>query len=326
MADDSDTLKERNIESGKDSPNIQKLPLHKRSVCIMNLPSGVTEEEIEPLFKEYGTIDGIRIPLNSVGLPKGHAFVQYSSQGQALKAVNALKEIELHGKKCPLRLSNAPNPKQNKQMQFNDRSSKEYSPYERDSRDYTPYDRDTKSYGQYDREYMQREQRPLVPPPPLPLPPQPYYDPRINIRRIPAQPMGIPMRQQFPQRAFIDPRSIDFIREQENSMIMQQIERNRILERERTLLAYERQLKQKEIELSLRDHQIQQHYLLNYANPITPDVSTAIQAAHILQMHQSAQISQQQLLQAQLAQMQSFQANDQNNFKDPKQSSKSVYY
>ena len=89
-------------------------------------------------------------------------------------------------------------------------------------------------------------------------------------------------------------------------------------------MVLERQLKQKEFELSLRDQQIQQQYLLNYQNPLATDVNTAIQAAQLLQLQQTTQ--QQQLIQAQIAKMQQMQNSTQQNYHESNQNQKSAYF
>ena len=218
----------KNGELNRDSANFPKIPLYKRSVYIGNIPHETTEKDLEPFFKEFGTIEGIKIPLNANGTPKGHAFIQYLSQGQALKAVNELKEIELHGKICPVRMASIPN--QDKQRKPNQRES---SQRERNS-----YDRSSNDYPPKEREYQQRDQRPLPPP----LPPQAIqqqsslYDPRFPDRRLPLPPVSSqlrpPLPPPFPDRRFLDPRALNMIREEEaRKRLLQQIERDRMIQR-----------------------------------------------------------------------------------------------
>ena len=246
-----------------------KDPLHKRSVFIGNLPPEAIDTDIEKIFRPYGTIEGIRIPRNH-GTSRGHAFVQFETHGQAVRALTELGSIKLHGRTCYLRLAE-PGPSE-------DRNGKRET-----------YDRDR------DRD---REARRASPPRNEPV--------RYNDRDIDAMPRRPPMG--YDER-IIPGALVNYYREAERrKILMEQMQRERMRQRERSLYEYEMQLKQREMELSLRDQQIIQQQLMMNLPPPAPDLTAAYQA-QLLQMQSSNQLAQQQILQAQMAQLQPNQQN-----------------
>ncbi len=65
-----------------------------------NLPFSATREDIEEVFEPYGPIDDIHIVTDrETQRPRGFAFVTLTEKSQAIKAVEALNESEMEGRK-----------------------------------------------------------------------------------------------------------------------------------------------------------------------------------------------------------------------------------
>ena len=58
-----------------------------RELFIGNLPSSATEDQIKGIFQKFGTVEQVRIPRNMVGKSKGAAFITFSSQVEAMAAL-----------------------------------------------------------------------------------------------------------------------------------------------------------------------------------------------------------------------------------------------
>ncbi len=65
-----------------------------------NLPFSATREDIEEVFEPYGPIEDIHIVTDrETQRPRGFAFVTLGEKSQAIKAVEALHESEMEGRK-----------------------------------------------------------------------------------------------------------------------------------------------------------------------------------------------------------------------------------
>jgi len=72
-------------------------------ILVSNLASDVTESELRDLFTPIGVCDSVRIiKHHDTGVPRGFAFVQMKSGGDARKAVRLVAAHELRGR--PLRI------------------------------------------------------------------------------------------------------------------------------------------------------------------------------------------------------------------------------
>ena len=73
------------------------------SILVSNLASDVTESELRDLFTAIGVCHSVRIiKHHDTGVPRGFAFVQMRSGGDARKAVRLVAAHELRGR--PLRI------------------------------------------------------------------------------------------------------------------------------------------------------------------------------------------------------------------------------
>ncbi len=65
-----------------------------------NLPFSATREDIEGVFEPYGPIDDIHVVMDrETQRPRGFAFVTLAEKSQAIKAVEALNESDMGGRK-----------------------------------------------------------------------------------------------------------------------------------------------------------------------------------------------------------------------------------
>ena len=69
------------------------------NLYIKNVDTEVTQDEFEKLFAGFGKITSALLAFDEEGKSKGFGFVNYESHEQAQKAVDALHDIELGGRK-----------------------------------------------------------------------------------------------------------------------------------------------------------------------------------------------------------------------------------
>ncbi|KAK2466868.1 hypothetical protein APHAL10511_001126 [Amanita phalloides] len=69
------------------------------NLYIKNLDTEVTQEEFQQLFAEFGQITSALVAFDEEGRSKGFGFVNFESHEQAQKAVDALHDTDVRGKK-----------------------------------------------------------------------------------------------------------------------------------------------------------------------------------------------------------------------------------
>lgn len=70
------------------------------NIYVGNLPWGVSEEELKSLFGEYGQVNSAQIIMDAyTGKSKGFGFVEMPEKNEAEKAIQALNEYELKGRR-----------------------------------------------------------------------------------------------------------------------------------------------------------------------------------------------------------------------------------
>lgn len=62
-----------------------------------NLPYSVTDDDLRQLFAEYGTVESANV-INADGRSKGFGFVQFETDEEAKKAIEALNGTEQGGR------------------------------------------------------------------------------------------------------------------------------------------------------------------------------------------------------------------------------------
>lgn len=73
-------------------------------IFVGNLDFKATRSELESLFAEAGEVQDVFIPTDrATGRPRGFAFVEFSSQEEAEKAIELFDEHDLAGR--PLRIN-----------------------------------------------------------------------------------------------------------------------------------------------------------------------------------------------------------------------------
>jgi cold-inducible RNA-binding protein len=71
-----------------------------KKLYVGNLPYSTTQEELEKIFAEAGTVESAIVIMNKMtGRSKGFGFVEMSSEEEAKKAVETLSEKEFDGRK-----------------------------------------------------------------------------------------------------------------------------------------------------------------------------------------------------------------------------------
>ncbi|CAN6595190.1 polyadenylate-binding protein, cytoplasmic and nuclear [Trichomonascus vanleenenianus] len=78
---------------------LEEMRANYTNLYIKNIDQSVTEGEFRALFEQHGAIASMSLPLTAEGLSRGFGFVNYESHEDAVKAIEALRGYELHGKR-----------------------------------------------------------------------------------------------------------------------------------------------------------------------------------------------------------------------------------
>lgn len=82
------------------------------SIYVGNLAYSVSQEDIESVFTEYGTVNRVHLPTDrETGRPRGFAFVELGSEEEEAAAIEALDGAEWMGRDLKL---NKAKPRENK--------------------------------------------------------------------------------------------------------------------------------------------------------------------------------------------------------------------
>ncbi|MDV3353023.1 RNA-binding protein [Leptolyngbyaceae cyanobacterium CCMR0082] len=69
------------------------------SIYVGNLSYDATQEDINAVFAEYGTVQRVHLPTDrETGRPRGFAFVEMSSEDEEASAIEALDGAEWMGR------------------------------------------------------------------------------------------------------------------------------------------------------------------------------------------------------------------------------------
>jgi RNA recognition motif-containing protein len=80
---------------------------HTLSILVRNLPKSFTQESLEDLFFEFGSIVSCDMVMDdATGLSKGFGFVEMSTQDETDNAIKALNAKVIDGKKIRVKWSN----------------------------------------------------------------------------------------------------------------------------------------------------------------------------------------------------------------------------
>jgi RNA recognition motif-containing protein len=73
--------------------------IHMKDIFVGNLDYETSEDELRQLFAAYGPVDRVSIVTDRYsGRPRGFAFVEMASAGDADKAIAELNGTHLHGR------------------------------------------------------------------------------------------------------------------------------------------------------------------------------------------------------------------------------------
>ena len=82
------------------------------SIYIGNLSYDVSQEELNAVFTDYGTVKRVHIPSDrETGRPRGFAFVEMESEANEDKAIETLDGAEWRGRELKV---NKARPRENK--------------------------------------------------------------------------------------------------------------------------------------------------------------------------------------------------------------------
>lgn len=73
---------------------------NKKKLYVGNLPYTVTSDELKSMFSEYGElVDAVVITDRDTRRSKGFGFVEFADEEAAKKAIEAMNEKEIDGRK-----------------------------------------------------------------------------------------------------------------------------------------------------------------------------------------------------------------------------------
>ena len=73
--------------------------MNSNKLYVGGLPYATTENELEDLFAEHGTVESVRVITDRMtGRSKGFGFVEMGSQAEAEAAIEKLNNFELEGR------------------------------------------------------------------------------------------------------------------------------------------------------------------------------------------------------------------------------------
>ena len=73
--------------------------MNSNKLYVGGLPYATTENELEDLFAEHGTVESVRVITDRMtGRSKGFGFVEMGSQAEAEAAIEKLNDSELGGR------------------------------------------------------------------------------------------------------------------------------------------------------------------------------------------------------------------------------------
>jgi RNA recognition motif-containing protein len=81
------------------------------NIYVGNLPYTTTQESLQGLFEEHGTVESVRVITDKItNKSRGFAFVSMPNDDEGARAIQALNNFELEGRS--LKVSQANNPQE----------------------------------------------------------------------------------------------------------------------------------------------------------------------------------------------------------------------
>lgn len=101
-----------------------------------NLPYSMTEDDLRQMCAEYGEVEECKLIMDfRTGRSKGFAFVKFATEEAASKAMEALNEQEVQGRKLFVKVAMPPRPREERRSFGNDRGGDRRGGYGRSRRD-----------------------------------------------------------------------------------------------------------------------------------------------------------------------------------------------
>ncbi|KAG8835290.1 Protein phosphatase PP2A regulatory subunit B [Serendipita sp. 399] len=89
----------RHIPRKERQSKLDEIRSQYTNIYVKNLDTEISEEDFHKLFESYGTITSAILQIDVEGKSKGFGFVNYETHEMAQKAVDALNEKDINGKK-----------------------------------------------------------------------------------------------------------------------------------------------------------------------------------------------------------------------------------
>lgn len=87
-------------------------PIQPNKLFVGNLPFRTTEDELMQLFSEHGEVVSVKIIMDrATGRSKGIAFVEFATEEDAKKALEALNGFEMDGRGLRIDLARQSQPR-----------------------------------------------------------------------------------------------------------------------------------------------------------------------------------------------------------------------
>jgi RNA recognition motif-containing protein len=95
-----------------------------KKLYVGNLAYSINEENLQEIFGEYGTVEEVKLIVDrDTNRSKGFAFVTMSTEEEAEKAINDLKDAELENRAVKISYAKP----QNNRGGFNNRRNNQYN-------------------------------------------------------------------------------------------------------------------------------------------------------------------------------------------------------
>lgn len=84
-------------------------------IYVGNLPYNITDERLEAMFSEFGTVENIKLVMDRFsGRPKGFGFLEMPDNSEADKAMKALNGMQMEGRSIKVNQANPEGKRQKK--------------------------------------------------------------------------------------------------------------------------------------------------------------------------------------------------------------------
>ena len=82
--------------------------IEKKKLYVKDLPQSTTKQDLEKLFGQYGELKDVRLVTYRNGHSKGIAYVEYTSEASASKAIVQTDGMKIQDRLISVAISNPP--------------------------------------------------------------------------------------------------------------------------------------------------------------------------------------------------------------------------